>query len=65
MEPADDTGVAGLADRLWRAQRRTALHPSDHRERPDLTMADAYAIQSHNVTRRSRRAGWHEAASSG
>jgi 2-oxopent-4-enoate hydratase len=44
--------VADLADRLWRAEHeRRAVEPLTTL-RPDLTVEDAYAIQTHNVDRR-------------
>src|SRR3954447_21193146 len=52
VEPADDTGVVGLADRLWQAAvDRRPIEPIT-RIRSDLTVQDAYAIQTHNVRRR-------------
>jgi 2-keto-4-pentenoate hydratase len=52
VEPADDTGVVGLADRLWQAAvERRPIEPIT-RIRSDLTVQDAYAIQTHNVRRR-------------
>ena len=52
MTGVDDTGVVGLADRLWRAEvDRTPIAPITAL-RPDLTVEDAYAIQSYNVRRR-------------
>src|SRR5690349_18622138 len=52
VEPGDDTGVVGLADRLWQAAvDRRPIEPIT-RMRPDLTVQDAYAIQAHNVRRR-------------
>jgi 2-keto-4-pentenoate hydratase len=44
--------IADLADRLWRAESdRVGVEPltADH---PDLTVEDAYAVQTHNVERR-------------
>jgi 2-keto-4-pentenoate hydratase len=47
-----ETGVVGLADRLWNAAvDRRPVEPLT-RARPDLTVQDAYAIQAHNVGRR-------------
>ena len=44
--------VVELADRLWRAEvDRTPIEPITE-TRPDLTLADAYAIQAYNVRRR-------------
>ena len=44
--------VVELADRLWRAEvDRTPIDPITE-TRPDLTLADAYAIQAYNVRRR-------------
>jgi 2-keto-4-pentenoate hydratase len=55
VEPADDTGVVGLADRLWQAaEDRRPIEPIT-RIRPDLTVQDTYAIQAHNVRRRIAR----------
>src|SRR3712207_401989 len=52
MSDVDDTGVVGLADRLWQAAvDRRPIEPLT-RIRPDLTVQDAYAIQGHNVRRR-------------
>jgi 2-keto-4-pentenoate hydratase len=49
---ADGTTIQGLADRLWRAEiERIPIEPITDL-RPDLTIADAYAIQAHNVRRR-------------
>jgi 2-keto-4-pentenoate hydratase len=44
--------VAELADRLWRAEFERAPVEPISQDRPELTIDDAYAIQSHNVTRR-------------
>ena len=52
MTGVDDTGVVGLADRLWRAEVDRAPIPPITALRPDLTVEDAYAIQTHNVRRR-------------
>jgi 2-keto-4-pentenoate hydratase len=48
----DDTGVVELADALWQAEvERTPIGPiTDGRQ--DLTVEDAYAIQSYNIDRR-------------
>jgi 2-keto-4-pentenoate hydratase len=52
MTAADDTGVVGLADRLWQASvDRRPIEPLTQL-RTDLTVQDAYAIQMHNVRRR-------------
>ena len=52
MTGVDDTGVVGLADRLWQAALdRRPVEPIT-RIRTDLTVQDAYAIQMHNVRRR-------------
>lgn len=51
---SDEEGVAvvDLADRLWRAAvDRVPIEPLTD-SWPDLTLADAYAIQAHNVRRR-------------
>ena len=52
MSDEDRTTVVELADRLWRAEvDRTPINPITE-TRPDLTLADAYAIQAYNVRRR-------------
>ncbi|MGV0715251.1 fumarylacetoacetate hydrolase family protein [Mycolicibacterium sp. XJ662] len=52
MGDATSVTVGELADRLWRAEcDRTPIEPLTD-SRPDLTLADAYAIQAHNVRRR-------------
>ncbi len=52
MSDAQNTGVVGLADRLWQAAAdRRPIEPLT-RVRPGLTVHDAYAIQAHNVRRR-------------
>ena len=53
MSDADGTTVVGLADRLWQAEAaRTPIEPITDL-RPELTLADAYAIQAYNVRRRT------------
>ena len=52
MTGVDDTGVVGLADRLWQAEVDRTPIPPITALRPDLTVEDAYAIQTHNVERR-------------
>jgi 2-keto-4-pentenoate hydratase len=53
MSEVDGTTVVGLADRLWRAEvERTPIQPLTD-IRPDLTLAEAYAIQAYNVRRRT------------
>ena len=55
MTGVDDTGVVGLADRLWQAAvDRRPIEPIT-RTRTDLTLQDAYAIQSATIGRRKRR----------
>lgn len=50
---------ASLADQLWQAQRdRTPCAPLTATE-PDLSVADAYAIQAHNLRRRKGGEGHH------
>jgi 2-keto-4-pentenoate hydratase len=52
MRDANSTTIQGFADRLWRAEvERTPIEPITDL-RPDLAIADAYAIQAHNVRRR-------------
>jgi 2-keto-4-pentenoate hydratase len=52
MSDEDRTIVVELADRLWRAEvDRRPIDPITE-TRPDLTLADAYAIQACNVGRR-------------
>ena len=59
MGPAspDPATVVELADALWRAEvERRPIDPiSDARS--DLTVQDAYAIQSHNIERRVAAGG--------
>ena len=57
MTAAAAATVAGFADALWRAESERAAIPPITGTQPDLTMADAYAIQSHNVTRRTTAGG--------
>jgi 2-keto-4-pentenoate hydratase len=52
MSVSDRTTIVGLADRLWRAQADRTPIPPITDMRPDLTVEDAYAIQTHNVGRR-------------
>ena len=52
MSDVDDTGVVGLADRLWQAEvdgRRSSRSPEG---RPDLTVAGRLRDPGHNVERR-------------
>ena len=52
MNDEDGATVVELADRLWRAEvDRTPIEPITE-TRPDLTIADAYAIQAYNIARR-------------
>ena len=52
MNDEEDPTVVELADRLWRAEvDRTPIEPITE-TRPNLTLADAYAIQAYNVRRR-------------
>ena len=52
MNEGDDATVTELADRLWRAEvDGTPIEPITD-TRPDLTLADAYAIQAYNIRRR-------------
>jgi 2-keto-4-pentenoate hydratase len=52
VSDTENTGVVGLADRLWQAAvDRRPVEPLT-RVRPDLTLQDARAIQAHNVRRR-------------
>jgi 2-keto-4-pentenoate hydratase len=44
-----------LADELWEADRAAKPVPPLTDRHPDLTIEDAYAIQSINIERRSRR----------
>ncbi|MGE3287333.1 MAG: 2-keto-4-pentenoate hydratase [Pseudonocardia sp.] len=44
--------LAGFADGLWRAESERAPVPPLTDSRPDLSVADAYAVQRHNVERR-------------
>ena len=54
MNDEDGATVVELADRLWRAEvDRTPIEPITE-TRPDLTIADAYAIQAYNVRGASR-----------
>src|SRR5690242_17485676 len=46
------TIVADLADRLWRAEAERTAVPPLTAEVPDLTVDDAYAVQTRNVDRR-------------
>ena len=50
----DATGQATIevADALWRAEHERAPTAPITDARPDLTVGQAYAIQSHNITRR-------------
>jgi 2-keto-4-pentenoate hydratase len=57
MDDADRTSIVELADRLWRAEVERTPIPPVTEGRPDLTVQDAYAIQSHNVDRRIAAGG--------
>jgi 2-keto-4-pentenoate hydratase len=50
-DPAGTT-IVGLADRLWLAEAERTPIPPITELQPDLTLAEAYAIQGHNVRRR-------------
>jgi 2-keto-4-pentenoate hydratase len=52
MSVSDGSTIVGLADRLWRAQAERTPIPPITDERPDLTVEDAYSIQTYNVGRR-------------
>ena len=55
MNDEDGATVVELADRLWRAEvDRTPIEPITE-TRPDLTIADAYAIQAYNIRAARRR----------
>ena len=72
MTPCSDygCGCGRLADALWRAERERAPIAPLTDAHPGLTVADAYAIQTHNVARRvaagavvrGRKVGLHVAA---
>jgi 2-keto-4-pentenoate hydratase len=47
-----ETAVAELADALWRAEQDREPIPPITDTRPAVGLADAYAIQSHNIARR-------------
>lgn len=49
LEPAD---VVALADALWEADQTRVPIPAFTSARQDLDINDAYAIQSHNISRR-------------
>jgi 2-keto-4-pentenoate hydratase len=55
-----DADRRALADRLRVAERDRAPIPPLVRERPDLTAADAYAIQLHNIRRRAGEVVGHK-----
>ncbi|GGQ72486.1 2-keto-4-pentenoate hydratase [Couchioplanes azureus] len=55
-----ETERAALADRLHAAERDRAPIPPLVLERPDLTAAEAYAIQLHNVRRRGEAVVGHK-----
>jgi hypothetical protein len=48
----DADGVAHLADRLWQAESERVAIPPLTAERPDMTIDDAYAVQTCNMDRR-------------
>jgi 2-keto-4-pentenoate hydratase len=52
MVHAVDATVADLADRLWRAEAERVAVPPLTADLPDLTIDDAYAIQTRNIDRR-------------
>ena len=52
-----ETAVAELADSLWRAEQDREPIPPITDARPAAGLADAYAIQSHNVARRVAAGG--------
>ena len=52
MGGTDPDGVGQVADALWRAEGERAPIDPVTDTWPDLSVADAYAIQSHNVSRR-------------
>src|SRR4051794_15505338 len=47
-----DATVADLADRLWRAEAERVAVPPLTADLPDLTIDDAYAVQTRNIDRR-------------
>jgi 2-oxopent-4-enoate hydratase len=49
---AVDATVADLADRLWRAESERVAVPPLTADVPDLTIDDAYAVQTRNIDRR-------------
>jgi 2-keto-4-pentenoate hydratase len=52
-----EPGVVELAERLWQAEvGRAPIEPITD-DRQDLTVEDAYAIQSHNIQRRTAEGG--------
>ena len=55
MVHAVDAIVADLADRLWRAESERVAVPPLTADLPDLTVEDAYAIQTINIDRRIAR----------
>ena len=55
--PMSDGVIVELADRLWRAEiDRSPIDPITETH-PDLTLADAYAIQARNVARKVEAGG--------
>ena len=52
MVHAVDATVADLADRLWRAESERVAVPPLTADLPDLTIDDAYAVQTRNIDRR-------------
>jgi 2-keto-4-pentenoate hydratase len=57
MGDADRTNIVELAERLWRAEIERTPIPPITEGAPDLTVQDAYAIQSHNIERRLAAGG--------
>ncbi|HWS35935.1 MAG TPA: 2-keto-4-pentenoate hydratase [Actinoplanes sp.] len=55
-----DTELGELADRLWAAERERVPIGPLVRDHPGLTAEDAYAIQLHNIRRRSARVVGHK-----
>lgn len=52
MVHAVDATVADLADRLWRAESERVAIPPLTAGLPDMTIDDAYAVQTCNIDRR-------------
>ena len=51
------TAIKSLADDLWRAEITRSPMPPITDSHPDLTVEDAYAIQTYNIDRRVAAAG--------